>query len=158
MITNLSLMHRLPLSVTPSSLGQQQTWSRNSLINEHHAGSGYNPWWPLCFHRINFIVEPLTLSHDPFVIRYFVCPRFDRRYPIPSSSSLLTNIFYSSFNITTLWPSHTLAQALWCNIIEWVQSTYLSLGWTNLVWSIHTPQHIYLGIPKMHLYGYPITV
>ena len=37
--------------------------------------------------------EPLTLSHDPFVTRYFVCPRFDRRYPIPSSSSLLTNIF-----------------------------------------------------------------
>ena len=26
--------------------------------------------------------EPLTLSPDPFVIRYFVCLRFDRRYPI----------------------------------------------------------------------------
>src|ERR1041384_7863488 len=37
---------------------------------------------PLRFHRINFIVEPLTLSPDPFVIRYFVCPMFDRRYPI----------------------------------------------------------------------------
>src|SRR3954466_7476481 len=26
--------------------------------------------------------EPLTLSPDPFVIRYFVFPRFDRQYPI----------------------------------------------------------------------------
>ena len=77
--------------------------------------------------------EPLTLSPDPFVIRYFVCPWFDRRYPIPSSSSLLTNILYSSCDITTPWPSHTLAQALWCNITVWAQSTYPSLGWTNPV-------------------------
>ena len=40
--------------------------------------------------------EPLTLSPDPFVTRYFVCPRFDRWYPIPSSSTLLTNIFTRS--------------------------------------------------------------
>ena len=37
--------------------------------------------------------ELLMLSPDPFVTRYFVCPRFDHRYPIPSSSSLLKNIF-----------------------------------------------------------------
>ena len=131
MIPNLSLLRRIPLSVTPYGSGQQQTWSRHSLINDHHVGSGYNPWWPLCFHRINFIVEPLTLSHDPFVTRYFVCPRFDRRYPIPSSSLSPTNIFTRSCDITTPWPSHTLAQALWCNITEWAQSTYPSLGWTN---------------------------
>src|SRR4051812_6740575 len=40
--------------------------------------------------------EPLTLSLDPFVLRYFVCPRFDRRYPIPSSSSLMINMFTRS--------------------------------------------------------------
>ena len=37
--------------------------------------------------------EPLALSPNPFVTRYFVCPRFDRRYHIPSSSLLPKNIF-----------------------------------------------------------------
>ena len=28
------------------------------------------------------LLDPLMLSHVPFVLRYFVCPRFDRQYPI----------------------------------------------------------------------------
>ena len=60
----------------------QQTWWRHSLDQWPSIRPGYNPRWPLRFQRINFIVEPLTLSPDPFVIRYFVCPRFDHRYPI----------------------------------------------------------------------------
>ena len=84
--------------------------------------------------------EPITLSPDPFVTRYFVCPRFDRRYPIPSSSSLLTNIFTHP---VILQPRDlvTCLQILWCNVTEWAQSTYPSLGWTNPA-LIHTPQHI----------------
>src|SRR4051812_13154904 len=41
------------------------------------------------------------LSLDPFVSRYFVCTRFDRRYQIPSSSSLATNMFTCLCDVTT---------------------------------------------------------
>jgi len=132
MIPNLSLMRRIPLSVTPYGSGTNIhdwdtlwpmtiMWDLVTILDV-----------PLRFHRINFIVEPLTLSPDPFVIRYFVCPRFDRRYPIPSSSSLLTNIFTRP---VILQPRDlvTRLQTLWCNITEWAQSTYPSLGWTNPV-------------------------
>ena len=83
--------------------------------------------------ELTSLFEQLTLSPDPFVTRYFVCPRFHRQYPIPSSSSSPTNIFTRSRDIATPWPSHTFAQTLWCNITEWAQSTYPSHGWTNPV-------------------------
>ena len=76
--------------------------------------------------------EPLTLSPNPLSLWYFVCPRFDHRYPIISSSSLPTNIFTRP---VILQPRDlvTCLQAIWCNITEWAQSTYPSLGWTNPV-------------------------
>ena len=157
-IPNLSLMRRIPLSVIPYGSGQQQTWSRHSLTNDHHVGSGYNPWWPLCFHRINFIacwtVNDKTWS---FVLRYFVCTRFDHRYPIPSSSSSPTNIF------TRLCLLHLCDLVTGLQVVDAISPSGPRVPICHSdgqipLWSIHTPQHMYFQIPKMHLYGYPITV
>ena len=79
--------------------------------------------------------EPLTLSPGPFVIRYFVCPRFDRRYPIPSSSLLLTNIFTHPV-ILKQGDLVTRLQTLWCNITEWARVSICHSDGQILSWSI----------------------
>ena len=153
-------MHRLPLSVTPYGPGNSRHDQDTLLINDHQLdlvtildGPCASIEWT------SSLLDPLTLSHVPFVLWYFACPRFDRRYPIYlvhhryRQTCLLVPVILQPRDLVT-W-----LQSLWCNITEWAQSTYPSLEWTNPVLIyLHTPQHIYFGIPKMHLYGYPITV
>ena len=74
--------------------------------------------------------KPLTMRRNPFVLRYFVCPRFDRRHPTYRVQiSFTKNKFTRPWSLHPFWPSHLLA-SYWCNITEWAQSTYPSLGWT----------------------------
>ena len=62
---------------------KHQTWSRHSLDQWPSTRPGCNPRRSLRFHRMNFItVGSVNGVPVPFVLWYFVCPRFDRRYPI----------------------------------------------------------------------------
>ena len=126
-------MRRIPLSVTPYGSGNNRhdrdtlwlmtiMWDLVTILDGPYASI-----------ELTSSFEPLTLSPDPFVIRYFVCPRFDRRYPI---YLVYPRLRLTCFLVPVILQPRDLItwlQSLWCNITEWAQSTYPSLGWTNPV-------------------------
>src|ERR1041385_679382 len=82
MIPNQSLLRRIPLSVTPYGSGNSR--HDQTLSDQYPACRIWlqSLMSPCASIELASSFEPLTLSPDPFVIRYFVCPRFDHRYPI----------------------------------------------------------------------------
>ena len=84
----------------------------------------------LCFHRINFIVwtvnvESWSLCHAVLCLSE-VWSLVSYTYFI-----LVTDKHIYSSLVLHLCDLITCLQAVWCNITEWAQSTYPSLGWTN---------------------------
>ena len=108
-----------------------------------------------------FIGEPHMSTYVvPFVRRYVTCPRFDRRYPIPSSISLPASLFTRSVirhHVTNSLVT-VLARLLWCCITERAQR-YLSDRRNDKSQSRSMPtQQTLSEIPEVHLYDHPVTL
>ena len=73
------------------------------------------------------------------------------------SISLPTNTFTRSRDITSPWPSHTIAIFIDVIITEWAQGIYPSLGYTNPDLDAYVSTYS-IGIPDRHLLDYPVTV
>ena len=102
----------------------------------------------------------MTTYVVPFVYWYVTCPRFDRRYPIPSSISLPTSLFTRSVihhlvanSLVTL-----LVSFVWCCITKRAQR-YLSDTRSDKPQSRSMPtQQTPSEIPVEHLYDHPFTL
>ena len=111
---------------------------------------------PCAFIELTSSFEPLTLSPDPFVTRYFVCPRFDLRYPYTLFNLITDKHIYSFRDVTSSWPSHMLA-----SFIDAISRSgpRVSIRHSDgqIPLSIHMPQHIPSEYLSWHLYDHPVT-